>query len=150
MSIKRRDFFRSLITLTGLGLLLRPISILAAWNKEAFSSVSEKDALDNFFPGEKITSSDAITINAHDLVENGAYVPIQIESTLPGVESITILVEKNPNPLIANFDLSPECHAFIATRIKIGAPSDVIAIVKSNGQLFSTRKFIKVVEGGCG
>ena len=150
MVIKRRAFFRRLLGLAGFGLLLRPFAVLAAWNKDAFSAVTEKDALDHFFPGESISSSDAITINAHDLVENGAYVPVQIESTLPAVDSITIVVEKNPNPLIASFDLSPECRAFIATRIKMAQPSDVVAVVKSNGRLFSARKFIKVEEGGCG
>lgn len=148
--MKRRTFFCSLITFTGIGLLLRPLAALAAWNKEAFAAVTEKEALEKFFPGKTITPSDAITIGAHDLIENGAYVPIQIESRLPAVEAITILVEKNPNPLIANFDLGPGCLAQIATRIKIGAPSDVIVIVKSNGQLFGARKFIEVVEGGCG
>ena len=150
MLIKRRKFFRSLLGLAGLGLLLRPISVLAAWNKEAFAAVTEKDALEKFFPGETISASDAVTIDAHDLVENGAYVPVQIESTLPAVQSITLLVENNPNPLIASFELAPECPAFIATRIKMAKPSDVIAVVKSNGRLFSARKFIKVVEGGCG
>ena len=54
------------------------------------------------------------------------------------------------NPLIAHFDLSPQCKAFIATRIKVGAPSDIIAIVQSGDKLYSKRKFIEVIEGGCG
>ena len=86
----------------------------------------------------------------HDLVENGAVVPIKVNTDLPNVVSITILVEKNPNPLIANFNLTPACAGFVATRIKVGEPSNITTVVKSNDKLFSKSKFVEVVEGGCG
>ena len=96
-----------------------------------------------------IEESKQITIGVHDLVENGAVVPVKINSDLPGVTSISIVVEKNPNPLIAHFELSPKCRAFVATRIKVGAPSELVAIVKSNGKLYKASKYVEVVEGGC-
>ena len=94
--------------------------------------------------------SDAIKIGVHEVIENGAVVPVKIDTDLPAVQSISIFVEHNPNPLIAHFDLSPECKGFIATRIKMNQPSDIIAIVQSDGKLYSKRKFVEVVEGGCG
>ena len=106
-------------------------------------------ALEKLFPGMSIADSDQITIGVHDLVENGAVVPVKINSDLPDVSSISIVVEKNPNPLIAHFELSPRCRAFVATRIKVGAPSELVAIVKSKGQLYKTSKYVEVVEGGC-
>jgi sulfur-oxidizing protein SoxY len=130
--------------------LLKPLIAFAARNKEAFSAETEADAIAAFFPGEEIAASDAIEIGVHDVVENGAVVPVEIRTTLPDVESITILVEKNPNPLIASFNLSPECSGIIATRIKVAEPSDIVAVIRSNGKLFSTRKFVEVVAGGCG
>ena len=155
MKITRRNFLSRLLSgstiiLAGLGGLLKPLLAFADWNVDAFSAETEVDALAEFFPGLEVTPSDAITISAHDLVENGAVVPIKVKTDLPNVESITILVEKNPNPLIANFNLSPACAGFIATRIKVGEPSTITAIVKSDGKLFSTKKFVEVIEGGCG
>lgn len=151
MTHTRRHFLKVFLAgttvLTG---LLRPVLGLAARNREAFSADSEADALAAFFPGETITHSNAIEIDVHSLVENGAVVPVKINSELPTVRSITILVEKNPNPLIASFNLSPECKAFIATRIKMDQPSDIVAVVRSEHKLFSARKFVEVVEGGCG
>lgn len=151
MNHPRRHFLKVLLAgtavLTG---LVRPILALATRNREAFRADSEADALAAFFPGETITTSDAIEIDVHSLVENGAVVPVKINSELPSVSSITILVEKNPNPLIASFNLAPECKAFIATRIKMDQPSDIVAVVRSENKLFSTRKFVEVVEGGCG
>ena len=94
--------------------------------------------------------SDKLTIDVNDVIENGAVVPLAIKSGLPNVHSITILVEKNPNPLIANFKLHPLCQGFIETRIKMGESSDIIAVIRADDQLYSTRKFVEVIAGGCG
>lgn len=134
---------------SGAALLFRPLLAAAGWNTAAFSATSEKDALATAFPGETIEASDGIRIETHDVVENGAFVPVQIECELPEVDLIAIVVEKNPNPLIAQFELGPRCRGFIATRIKVGEPSDLVAVVRSQGRLFSRRRFVEVVEGGC-
>ena len=155
MEMTRRNFISQLLSgatiiLVGAGSLLKPILAFADWNVDAFSAETEADTLAEFFPGFEVTPSDAITIGVHDLVENGSVVPLKIKTDLPNVESITILVEKNPNPMIANFNLAPACTGFIATRIKVAEPSYITAIVKSEGKLFSTKKFVEVIEGGCG
>jgi len=147
--VVRRLFLRFLIAASGAALLLRPLLAAAGWNAEAFGATTEKDALAALFANRPIEPSDAIRIEAHEVVENGAYVPIQIETTLSGVDLITIVVEKNPNPLIAQFEPGPRCRPTIATRIKIGEPSDVVVVVRSEGRLFSARRFVKVVHGGC-
>lgn len=132
-----------------IGDLFRPLRVLAAWNREAFSATTEKDALEKFYPGELIQKSDAITIGVYDTIENGAYVPVEISTRLSDVKSIAILVEKNPNPLIANFNLSERCNGFIATRIKMDTSSDIIAVIRSGDKLYSSRKFVEVLAGGC-
>jgi len=148
----RRDTLKylassSMILVTG---LLKPITALAKWNDAAFSAVDYDEAIAAYFPNQKIKESEQISIGVHDVVENGAVVPIKIKTDLPKIESITIFVDKNPNPLIANFDLFPGCVGFISTRIKIQQASTIIATVKSDGMVFSTKKFIDVHEGGCG
>lgn len=137
----------TLILISG---LLKPITALAKPNKEAFSASDFESALHTYFPGQEITESDQITIGVHPVIENGAVVPLKINSDLPDIESITIFVDKNPNPLIANFDLSPVCKGFISTRIKVQNPSNIYAVVKSNDKVFMTKTFIEVHEGGCG
>ena len=148
--MNRRQLVKALLATPLLGSLFRSAAVMANWNIEAFRKTTEKEALESFFPGREILESDAISIDAHELVENGAVVPVKIKSDLPEVSGISILVALNPNPLIAHFELSPVCRAFVATRIKIGAPSDIIAVVESAGKLYSKRKFVEVVEGGCG
>lgn len=148
--MKRRQLVKYLVAVPVLGGLLKSVAAMAEWNVDAFAAETESETLAVFFPGRDVIASDAIKIGVHELIENGAVVPVKIETSLPAVQSISILVEKNPNPLIAHFDLSPECRGFIATRIKVGVPSDIIAIVQSEGKLYSKRQFVKVVEGGCG
>lgn len=155
MNRLRRTFIKgSMIAITamatGMAGLLKPVIAFAARNSEAFAAETETDAIAAFFPGEEIVASDAIEINSHDVVENGAVVPVEIRTSLPDIKSITILVEKNPNPLIASFNLAPECSGTIATRIKVAEPSDIIAIARSGEKLFSKRRFVEVVAGGCG
>lgn len=148
----RRDVFKvitsgSILLFTG---LLKPITAFAKWNKAAFTAADFDEAVTAYFPGHKIQASDKITIGVHPVVENGAVVPVKINSDIPNIESITIFVDKNPNPLIANFDLSPGCIGFISTRIKVQQPSNIVAIVKSDMGVFSKSTFIEVHEGGCG
>ncbi len=148
----RRDIIKylasgSLILLSG---LLKPVSALAKWNKAAFSATDFDDAVSNYFPGQQIQETDQITISVHPVVENGAVVPVKIKTDLAKPESISIFVDKNPNPLIANFDLFPGCIGFISTRIKIDQPSNIIIIVKADGKVFTTKTFVEVQEGGCG
>ncbi len=130
--------------------LTRPLLALAKWNKAAFTATKFEDAINAYFPEQKIIDSDQINIGVHPVVENGAVVPVKVETTIENPLSITLFVDKNPNPLIANFDLSPNSIGFISTRIKVQEPSNIIAIVKTDNAVYMTRTFIEVHEGGCG
>ncbi len=129
--------------------LLNPLKVLAKWNEAAFSAENLQSALANYYPGQSIIPSDKIIIGVRSEIENGAVVPIKVTTDLPQVESVAIFVDKNPNPLIANFDLSSACKGFVSTRIKVDQPSDIYAVVKSEGKVFSTKTSIIVHEGGC-
>ena len=130
--------------------LTRPLLAFAKWNKAAFTATTFEDAINAYFPEQKIIDSDQINIGVHPVVENGAVVPVKVETTIENPLSITLFVDKNPNPLIANFDLSPNSIGFISTRIKVQEPSNIIATVKTDNAVYITRTFIEVHEGGCG
>lgn len=150
MNRHRRNFIKTVLALPALSFFLKPLLALAEWNSDAFSADNAPSALAQLFPGREIIPHDKIAIGVESLVENGAVVPVKVNTDLPKVASITILVEKNPNPLIAHFELSPECKGFIATRIKVAEPSNITAVVQSAGKLYSASQFVEVVEGGCG
>jgi sulfur-oxidizing protein SoxY len=130
--------------------LVTPIKAFAEWNQAAFSAKDFNTAINAYFPKQKIHESNQIKIEVYDEVENGAVVPVKVETSLQNVKTITIFADKNPNPLIANFDLSPNCIGFVSTRIKVSEPSNIIVVIDSNEMLYMTKKFIIVHENGCG
>jgi sulfur-oxidizing protein SoxY len=118
------------------------------WNKEAF----EGKSLDDVFKALGTSTPDkssAVTLNAPDIAENGAVVPVSVTSTLKA-DQIAILVEKNPSTLAAQFFLPAGTEAFVTTRIKMGQTSNVYALVKADGKWAMAAKEIKVTLGGCG
>ena len=130
--------------------LLSPRAVLAAWPKSAFEAKNVQDALKAVHGNASTSPSGDIKIKAPDIAENGAVVPVTVSSTISGITDIAIVVEKNGQPLAANFKLSSSSKGFVATRIKMGKTSNVIAVVKAGGKSYSARKDVKVTIGGCG
>ena len=95
-------------------------------------------------------TSDQVTVVAPDIAENGAVVPIGASSKLPNTTEIYLIVEKNPMPLSAGFIIPAGTAADVQTRLKMGQSSNVIAVVKADGKLYSATKETKVTLGGCG
>ncbi len=94
--------------------------------------------------------SKELSISSPDIAENGAVVPVAVTSKLPKTQEIYILVEKNPAPLTAAFVIPEGTEPFVSTRVKMGQSTNVYAVVKADGKLFSTSKETKVTLGGCG
>jgi sulfur-oxidizing protein SoxY len=130
--------------------LLTPQAIVAAWNESAFNAKSVDEAISGVMGSATTVTSDAITIKAPDIAENGAVVPVSVTSTIANVSSIAMLVEKNGTPLATSFALPKGTLADVSTRLKMGKTGDVIAVVKADGKLYSARKSVKVTIGGCG
>ena len=100
--------------------------------------------------GSSADKSGAITINAPDIAENGAVVPVGVTTTMPKTQQIAILVEKNPSALAAQFMMTADTEPFVASRVKMGQTSNVHALVKADGKWFVSTKEVKVTLGGCG
>ncbi len=155
MNQMRRNTLRaggsaSLLALLAAAGIVRPGDLLAAeWNKMAFEGKTVADAFKALGAGSPANSGD-IVMRASDIAENGAVVPVGVDSKIPGTESISILVEKNPSPLAASFDIPSGTDPSVMTRVKLGQTSDVYALVKANGKYYMTKKEIKVTIGGCG
>jgi sulfur-oxidizing protein SoxY len=130
--------------------LLTPLAALAAaWNKEAFGAKSAPDALKSIGALDAAPSRDVV-IEAPEIAENGAVVPIEITSQVPGTHAIAVVIDKNPFPLVARFDFVEGALPFVKVNVKMGESSDVRAIAEAGGRHYSATKNIKVTIGGCG
>ena len=130
--------------------LLTPKAVMAAWSKAAFEAKDVNAALSGAMGSTDTTASDKIKLKAPDIAENGAVVPITVSSNIDGTTNMSILVAKNNTPLTSTYELGATTQAYISTRVKMGKTSDVIAVVKAGGKLYSTKKEVKVTIGGCG
>jgi sulfur-oxidizing protein SoxY len=150
-TVLRGTALATMLGMTGIVNLLTMSQAHAAWPKNAFDSESMSDVMKALF-NEDLTPTESgdITLKAPDIAENGSVVPIGIESSIPGVTRIVVLVEENPSPMVASFNLSEGSKAYVSTRIKMGKTSDVIALVEANGKVYAARKNVKVTIGGCG
>lgn len=130
--------------------LLTPSTVLAAWPSKAFKAKKMDDAMNVISGKARPTASGDITVDAPDIAENGAVVSVKVVTTLPKVESISVYVPVNAFPLSASYILSNQMETSITGRIKMAKTADIVAIVKSNGKLYSAKKAVKVTLGGCG
>lgn len=153
MGTTRRFFLRSaasssLIATAVAAGLLKPSQVLAEWNTAGFSASKPADALAAIGAGNAVQSA-AISVNAPDIAENGAVVPVEVVTSLPDVDSIAILGEKNANPLVALYSLT-DFNGSLSTRIKLGQTAHVRAVVRAGGKFYTASKEVKVTVGGCG
>src|SRR3979409_2234368 len=142
------------VALVGLGNI--PFSLVptfAAANdkypEDAFKAKSDADAIKSLY-GKTAEPSDKVKLDAPEIAENGAVVPISVSTPLADVTSISFLVSENPNALVASYKIPSGTVPTVANRIKMAKTSNVIAIVEAGGKLYSATKEVKVTLGGCG
>ena len=140
--------------LAGLGVVSfhAPAAHAAANDKypeEAFRQKDNKEAIKLLY-GRPIEPSGKIKLDAPEIAENGAVVPISVSTSLPEVSSIAFVVPENPNVLAAYYKIPQGTMPIIANRLKMAKTSTVTAIVESGGKLFSATREVKVTVGGCG
>ncbi|NOY66605.1 MAG: thiosulfate oxidation carrier protein SoxY [Gammaproteobacteria bacterium] len=153
--VKRRLMLKGsmaagLATVAAAAGLLSPTVVLAAWPKAAFEAKSINNALSSLLGSSAMTDSGDVKIKAPSIAENGAVVNVVVKTKMSDVESISILVEKNGNPLAFSADLAKSADPFVKTRVKLGQTSKVIGVIKAGGKIYSASRIVKVTVGGCG
>ena len=155
MKQTRRTFLRTTLAASSVAIavgagLMTPHSVLAAWLKSAFEAKTMDEAMTGIAGSTTAAASNDITVEAPDIAENGAVVSVTVKTTIANVEQLSVLVPKNTNPLCASYIMTGNVDSFVTCRIKMRETSDVVAVVKAGGKLFSAKKPVKVTLGGCG
>jgi sulfur-oxidizing protein SoxY len=121
----------------------------------AAKSVSEpeperfREALRLELRGAEAFESRDITLDVPDVAEDGAVVPILLESRILATDRLVLLVAKNPFPLIASFQFAGRASPFVSLRIKMNESSAVVALARAKGKFYRTMRQVRVVRGGC-
>jgi sulfur-oxidizing protein SoxY len=150
MTDNRRAFIKKSVALSSYSLIaLASPEANAEWLAETTTTDILQQTLKRLFKDQEIIESDQIDIQIPKTAENGASVPITVTSSLNNVEGISILIEKNPIPLVAKFEFSPDLLPFVSTRLKIAETSAVAVIVETNEGFYTASKKVMVTLGGC-
>jgi sulfur-oxidizing protein SoxY len=120
------------------------------WPRAAFTSTSLGESLKAYAAQNSLESRD-IVISAAEITENGAQVPIEVVSNIPGNQSIAVFVEKNPMPLAASLNFTNGALPQVRLQLKMAESSRVRVVVKTaDGKIYHANREVKVTLGGCG
>jgi sulfur-oxidizing protein SoxY len=108
------------------------------------------------FPEKTLQDGAALlAIDVPYRAEDAAIVPVTLHTTLPPgdrrqVRRITLVIDANPSPLAATFELAPDSGIDrIATRVRVDGYTNIRAVAElSDGTLYATARFVKA-SGGC-
>lgn len=136
------------------GLLLSLSSIAVAQQSEI--DVWETLLRPSYFPDtELVEGRTVIDMKTPYRAEDAAYTPLSITAAFPQtaeryIEKLYLFVEKNPQPLVGIFTLTPEMgRADLALRVRIDQYTNVRAVaVLNTGEHHLVTNFVKA-SGGC-
>lgn len=115
------------------------------------------DVLVQRFTAGRPVREGRVSLKIDDVIDNGITVPVGlgVESPMtPGdhVQRLLLLAPENPFIRVAEFQFSPNSGtAAVATRIRLAGSQELLALAEmSDGTIWSGRKQVSVVAGGCG
>lgn len=94
-------------------------------------------------------TGDEVRVTVPATVDDGAVVPVSVESSLPDTREILIVVDKNPIPLAARIRIPEGTEAFVSMRIKVAESGHIHALVRAGEQVYSASAQTKITVGGC-
>jgi sulfur-oxidizing protein SoxY len=144
-----RRFTLKAVAALALGLVAPLRALAATWNKGAFESKTPADVLKNLGVAGAAENA-GIVIEAPQIAENGAVVPIEVSCNIPGTKSLSVLIEKNPFPLAGRFEFMEGAVPFVKVNVKMGESSFVRVVAEAGGRHYTAAKEVKITIGGCG
>jgi len=151
--MNRRSFLRRSLTGSALalaastGLLANGRVLAAHWVSATYRSSNEADLLKALFGSTTAAPSDAVVLNTPKQ-GNAEAVAIEVDARLEHVETIALVVDKNPHPFSTAVTINKNARGFYTSRIKIKETSTVTAYVKAGGKLYSASHKVKIIGVG--
>jgi sulfur-oxidizing protein SoxY len=149
----QRTFLR-LLCVAGLLVAASGVGIAVAASPEAYDPWP--GLVQDIFNNRQMNDGgDVIGIEMPYRAEDAAIVPVTLRTRLSPTDerrvvSITLVIDQNPAPMAAKFELGPEAKVSeISTRVRVNNYSDVHAVAElSDGKLYVVKTYVKA-SGGC-
>jgi sulfur-oxidizing protein SoxY len=138
-----------------LGLVAAPFALTACPGSASATPEAMASAIRTFLGGAQARTG-RIKLDLPPLVENGNSVPltVSVESPMTAAEHvkrIAVFNEKNPQPSVATFHLTPRSgRANVTTRIRLADSQKIVAITElSDGTFWSAQADVIVTLAAC-
>ena len=150
--MKRRNFLGLGFTTMAVAALQSSSSAsILSEHPQAFEATKSDEAIKGAFGTTDVIKDDKAVLKLPDIAENGAAVPVTVSTSLENAKTMVIIIDGNPRPFAAAWELSEGTIAKFSTRIKMKKTGNVRLIIEdANGKLHETVKQVKVTVGGCG
>ena len=146
MNWTRREFVWSVAGLAAAAdVNLEPARAAAAINLETAG-------LESLLANSNAERSADVRVEVPIFVESGERVSVSVATTLPDVESISLIVEKNTRPWAVTFNVAAPMESAIRTQIRVEKSSDIIALVRTRGSeksYYASADVIVTSADGC-
>ena len=148
----RRNFLRSALIFNIAALGLAGVRLSRAADEPNNKAAEAKDipsalvalGVQNPGPGKRIL------LDVPEIVDEKQDIVIKVKSAIPNSDWIAVLIDKNPLPLIGQFDLVGKTTS-IEVKAKLMQTSTVVALVRADGKYYRVDKEVKVaIAGSCG
>lgn len=91
-----------------------------------------------------------VSLQAPELHEDGAVVPVAFACRAPGVQRLMLCIDRNPFLLSAIFEPGEGVEPAFSTRVKMQETSEVrVLAVLRDGRVLSASKEVRITLGGC-
>lgn len=151
----RRDFLQAFGNATlvagvlGAGLLKPGTARAVDFNRAAFDAKTAADAL-RLIGAAGAEASRDILLKVPEVAENGAAVPIEVVSQIPGTTRLSVLVDKNPFPLALQFNFAAGATPRFQAKLKMAETSRLRIVANAAGRHYTIFRDVRVTVGGCG
>jgi sulfur-oxidizing protein SoxY len=133
------------------------IAAYLGFANEVFGSERNVNAFDARSPGSVYAAlgikapveSKHIKIDAPDVAENGANVPVEVSVNLPNLQRVLVIAEKNLFPLLADVRFTSKSDPWVEMKIKLAETSPIRVIAEADGKLYTASRPVRVIVGGC-
>ena len=149
--MQRRRFIQFLLnTSLSSGLFTKGSPLLASPTDSTVIANDGQAHFKSIIDNHPLIDSPDIRLILPAVAENGAVVPLTIISELEGIDKVMIWVEKNPSPLVAQFEFSTSVAPYITARIKMAESCPVTVVAHQGEQWLRCQQWVQVMQGGCG
>ena len=120
-------------------------------NRDAAFAAPSRDQALQALGLSSLSASDQVQLVAPEIAEDGASVRISLACTAPGVRRLLLLIDGNPAPLSALYEVSEALEPAFAMNAKLAQTSEVYAVaLLDDGRALYASRLVKVTLGGCG